>query len=83
MFDVSASGDVVKQAMVASVLLSYLHLLATKGLFKETGLTILLQYIMGHADCSITMNVFNHVSSLERIKKEVERIEKDSLAMSV
>lgn len=42
-----------------------------------------LQYIMGHADCSITMNVYNHVSSLERIKKEVERIEKDSLAMPV
>ena len=34
-----------------------------------------LQYIMGHEDASTTMNVYNHISSLDRVKKEMERIE--------
>ena len=42
-----------------------------------------LQYIMGHADFSITMNVYNHISSVERVKNEVERIEKEALAASM
>ena len=41
-----------------------------------------LQYIMGHADFTVTMNVYNHISGLERVKKEVERIERDGLAVS-
>ena len=40
------------------------------------------QYIMGHADFTVTMNVYNHISGLERVKKEVERIERDGLAVS-
>ncbi|MCR4851247.1 MAG: site-specific integrase [Lachnospiraceae bacterium] len=43
----------------------------------------ILQYLMGHSECSITMNVYNHVSSLERVKKEVERIENEELAISM
>ena len=35
-----------------------------------------LQYIMGHADFSITMNVYNHVSDYNRIREEVERVER-------
>lgn len=42
-----------------------------------------LQYIMGHADFSITMNVYNHISGLERVRKEVERIENEELAISM
>ena len=42
-----------------------------------------LQYIMGHADFSITMNVYNHISSLERVRNEVERIEKEAIAVSM
>ena len=42
-----------------------------------------LQYIMGHADFSVTMNVYNHISGLDRIKKEVERIEENGFALSV
>ena len=41
-----------------------------------------LQYIMGYADFSITMNVYNHISGLERVRKEVERIENEALAIS-
>ena len=42
-----------------------------------------LQYIMGHADFSVTMNVYNHISGLDRIKKEVERIEESGFALTV
>ncbi len=45
--------------------------------------TKVLQYIMGHADFSVTMNVYNHISGLDRIKKEVERIEESGFALSV
>lgn len=42
-----------------------------------------LKYIMGHADFSITMNVYNHISNVERVKNEVERIETEALAASM
>lgn len=34
-----------------------------------------LQYIMGHADISITMDVYNHVSGMDRVKKEMQRMD--------
>lgn len=34
-----------------------------------------LQYIMGHSNISVTMNVYNHVSS-ERNRKEMDKLEK-------
>lgn len=35
-----------------------------------------LQYIMGHAHCDITMDVYNHISDMSGIKEEIERYEK-------
>ena len=37
-----------------------------------------LQYIMGHSDISITMNVYNHISDIGRVKREMERIENNN-----
>ena len=36
-----------------------------------------LQYIMGHSDISITMNVYNHISDIGRVKREMLRIENE------
>lgn len=38
-----------------------------------------LQYIMGHADISITMNVYNHISDMGRVRKEMEKLEPDKM----
>ena len=34
-----------------------------------------LQYIMGHAHCDITMNVYNHISDMSDIREEIMRYE--------
>ena len=34
-----------------------------------------LQYIMGHSNISVTMDVYNHASS-ERNRKEMDKLEK-------
>lgn len=39
-----------------------------------------LQYIMGHGQISVTMNIYNHVSA-ERNKKEMNKLEKVRLVM--
>lgn len=42
----------------------------------ERGMDVkVLQYIMGHANISVTMEIYNHVD-LDRIKKEMDRINK-------
>lgn len=47
---------------------------------SENGMDIkALQYIMGHANVNITMQVYNHVTDMSRIEKEVSKI--DMLAM--
>ena len=44
--------------------------------FASLGMDVkALQAILGHADASVTMNVYNH-SSFERTEKEIQRIEK-------
>lgn len=34
-----------------------------------------LQYVMGHADISMTMSVYNHVSGLDRIAREMTKMD--------
>ena len=34
-----------------------------------------LQYVMGHADFSVTMGVYNHVCGMERVIREMEKME--------
>lgn len=34
-----------------------------------------LQYMMGHANISVTMEVYNHITGMERIEKELQKIE--------
>ena len=34
-----------------------------------------LQYVMGHADVSITMGIYNHVCGKERVAKEMEKLD--------
>lgn len=47
---------------------------------SENGMDIkALQYIMGHANINITMQVYNHVTDMSRIEKEISKI--DMLAM--
>lgn len=36
----------------------------------------ILQHIMGHANCDITMNVYNHVTSDMDVRNEIERCER-------
>lgn len=35
----------------------------------------ILQYIMGHSDSSITLDIYNHLDNQEDIKKEVVKCE--------
>ena len=35
-----------------------------------------MQYIMGHTDASITMNVYNHMNDMNRVRKELGKIER-------
>lgn len=35
-----------------------------------------LQYIMGHAHCDVTMDVYSHISDMSGIREEIERYEK-------
>lgn len=35
-----------------------------------------LQYIMGHAHCDVTMDVYNHISDMSGIREEIARYEK-------
>ena len=37
-----------------------------------------VQYILGHSDSSVTMDVYNHLDNDVDIKKEVYRVEKES-----
>ena len=39
-----------------------------------------LQYIMGHANIAVTMEVYNHITEQERIEKEIIKME-DLMAM--
>lgn len=42
----------------------------------ERGMDIkVLQYIMGHSNVEITMQVYNHISDMERIENEMEKME--------
>ncbi|WP_373215315.1 hypothetical protein [Ruminococcus sp. 5_1_39BFAA] len=34
-----------------------------------------LQYIMGHANVEITMQIYNHISDMARIENEMEKME--------
>ena len=33
-----------------------------------------LQYVMGHASISVTMEVYNHITSKQRIEKEIKKM---------
>lgn len=47
---------------------------------SENGIDIkALQYIMGHANINITMQVYNHVTDMARIEREISKM--DALAM--
>lgn len=37
-----------------------------------------VQYILGHSDSSVTMDVYNHLDNDVDIRKEVFRVEKES-----
>ena len=39
-----------------------------------------LQYIMGHAHISVTMEVYNHLDGLDRVEKEIARL--DNMAVN-
>lgn len=39
-----------------------------------------LQYIMGHSNIDVTMEVYNHLGDGERIEKEMEKL--DSMVMN-
>ena len=34
-----------------------------------------LQYVMGHADISVTMSIYNHVSGKDRVVKEMAKLD--------
>ena len=54
------------------------HILRHTGCTRmaEAGVDVkVLQYIMGHADASTTMNIYNHVSGLERVAKEMAKLD--------
>ena len=36
----------------------------------------ILQYIMGHANSDVTMDVYNHIADFSDVKEEVEKLEK-------
>ena len=33
-----------------------------------------LQYVMGHADFSTTMNIYNHIAEMRRVRAELEKM---------
>ena len=39
-----------------------------------------LQYIMGHAHISVTMEVYNHLGDRTRIEKEVARLDDTAIS---
>ena len=39
-----------------------------------------LQYVMGHAHIGVTMEVYNHLAGMDRIEKEIARL--DGLVMN-
>lgn len=42
----------------------------------ETDLDIkVVQYVMGHANISVTMDVYNHVTDRERIEREIAKLD--------
>ena len=42
----------------------------------ETGMDPkVLQYIMGHANIAVTMEVYNHIAGTERIEKETRKLD--------
>jgi integrase len=54
------------------------HILRHTGCTRmaESGMDVkVLQYLMGHADSSVTMNVYNHISDRERVENEIKKIE--------
>ena len=34
-----------------------------------------MQYIMGHSDVGITMNVYNHIAEMRRVKDEMTKMD--------
>lgn len=43
----------------------------------ESGMDIkVLQYIMGHSDIEMTMQVYNHITDMSRVEKEVEKLDR-------
>lgn len=43
--------------------------MAERGMDPKT-----LQYVMGHASISVTMEVYNHITSKQRIEKEIKKM---------
>ena len=42
----------------------------------EAGVDLkVLQYIMGHADIQVTMDVYNHISDIDRVRKEICKLD--------
>ena len=43
----------------------------------ESGMDIkVLQYIMGHSDIEMTMQVYNHITDISRVEKEIEKLDR-------
>lgn len=54
------------------------HILRHTGCTRmaESGMDIkVLQYLMGHSDASITMNVYNHIADSKRVAEELKKME--------
>lgn len=54
------------------------HILRHTGCTRmaETGMDPkVLQYIMGHANIAVTMEVYNHITGTERIEKEIRKLD--------
>jgi integrase len=54
------------------------HILRHTGCTRmaESGMDVkVLQYLMGHADSAVTMNVYNHISDRRRVEDEMKKIE--------
>ena len=45
--------------------------------YSDNGMDIKgLQYIMGHSDIEMTMQVYNHITDMSRVEKEIEKLDR-------
>ena len=51
--------------------MDHVYEMARKGMNAK-----ILQYIMGHANSDITMDVYNHIADFSDVREEVEKLEK-------